>query len=940
MHRFLRFLMLLLGALFIHDSIWAQNEVLIFSVMGDIPYSSSEELILQQQIAEHNLYSPSEFMVHVGDIRGSGSNCVESNYSSFANDMRELEVPTFVIPGDNEWTDCSNPVQAWSFWVQYLMNFEQNSCGAPVVERQSIRPENFAFIKKGVLIIGLNMVGGTNTQVGNWNQRLQDNANWVNQQFQEKGSQVRAAVVFGHSLRANDTLFETQFLQSVSSFGKRVLYVMGEHHTYSLRDPYKVNNLAKVIVDHGAIALPLQVTVTLNNQQQFVFNRTPWNSNSQPLNRPPCGQNGPIITVNPTSHNYGSVAVGASASQTFVVSNTGNQNLDVTSTSLFGSNANEFTIDDAGAFTLSPGATRNMVVSFNPASQGNKSAALRFDNNDPNHNPLNVSVSGSGFVPVPDIAVNLTSHNFGQVILGASTAKVFVVSNTGNLDLNVSATSVIGSDAGEFSVVSGGGSFTLAPGGSRNIQVSFNPAVEGPKSATLRLDSDDPDENPLDVNLSGSGLVPVPDIAVNPTSHNFGQVILGASASKVFVVSNTGNLDLNVSSTSLIGGDAGEFSIVSGGGSFTLAPGGSRNIQVSFNPAVEGPKSATLRLDSDDPDENPLDLNLSGSGLVPVPDIAVNPTSHNFGQVILGASVSKVFVISNTGNLDLNVSSTSLIDGDAGEFNINSGGGAFILVPGATHDVQVSFNPAVAGVKSTTLRFDSNDPDENPLNVSLSGSGSLPGSGPLVFNPTADAYVKNNEAINNFGVAPTLRVRRSSTILNSYLKFVVSGLAGSAQNAKLRLFVTQSSNSGGSVYSVSNNFLGTSNPWTEAGLNYNNAPALSGSALSTLGSVTSGQWVEFDVTAAISGNGTYSFGLKNASTVAAYYSSKEGANDPELVINSGGAPPLPNIVVTPSPYDYGQVNVGQTGSKTFVVTKLRNPRLGGEQHHADRRQRQ
>ena len=36
---------------------------------------------------------------------------------------------------------------------------------------------------------------------------------------------------------------------------------------------------------------------------------------------------------------------------------------------------------------------------------------------------------------------------------------------------------------------------------------------------------------------------------------------------------------------------------------------------------------------------------------------------------------------------------------------------------------------------------------------------------------------------------------------------------------------------GGSVFSVSNNFAGTSTPWTESGLNWNNAPALTGGAL-------------------------------------------------------------------------------------------------------------
>jgi hypothetical protein len=44
-----------------------------------------------------------------------------------------------------------------------------------------------------------------------------------------------------------------------------------------------------------------------------------------------------------------------------------------------------------------------------------------------------------------------------------------------------------------------------------------------------------------------------------------------------------------------------------------------------------------------------------------------------------------------------------------------------------------------------------------------------------------------------------------------------------------------------------------------------------------------------NVTSAISGNGIYSFALKNASADAVNYSSKEGGNPPELVIQTGSS---------------------------------------------------
>jgi hypothetical protein len=153
------------------------------------------------------------------------------------------------------------------------------------------------------------------------------------------------------------------------------------------------------------------------------------------------------------------------------------------------------------------------------------------------------------------------------------------------------------------------------------------------------------------------------------------------------------------------------------------------------------------------------------------------------------------------------------------------------------------------------------------------------------FTPTADAYVKSNAPTDNFGTTTHLRLRQSSNmIMRSYLKFTVTGVSGSVQSARLRLKVTQAGDNGGSVFLVSDNYLDNSGPWTETGLNYDNAPEISGTPLSSVSSVTKDQTVEFEVTPVISGNSTYSFGLENNSSDIVHYSSKEGETAPELVI--------------------------------------------------------
>ena len=159
----------------------------------------------------------------------------------------------------------------------------------------------------------------------------------------------------------------------------------------------------------------------------------------------------------------------------------------------------------------------------------------------------------------------------------------------------------------------------------------------------------------------------------------------------------------------------------------------------------------------------------------------------------------------------------------------------------------------------------------------------------LTFGATDDAYVQSSTPAKNYGTASDLRVRKSSPTQNAYLKFNVAGLSGSVQSARLRLYVADASNDGGAVYQVSNNYPGTSTPWLETGLKWNNAPTISGSPLASAGAVSVGQIVELEVTAAISGNGVYSFALKSSSSNAVYYQSRQGANVPVLVIQSAVA---------------------------------------------------
>jgi len=146
------------------------------------------------------------------------------------------------------------------------------------------------------------------------------------------------------------------------------------------------------------------------------------------------------------------------------------------------------------------------------------------------------------------------------------------------------------------------------------------------------------------------------------------------------------------------------------------------------------------------------------------------------------------------------------------------------------------------------------------------------------FQAGADAKVRSSRADNNYGLETDLRVKEGSTIYDSYLRFDVTAPGGSVVSAVLRLYATDGSDDGGTLYEVDDG-------WTETGITWNNAPAIGGAPLGSLGAVSPG-WVEIDVSAVVTGPGSYSFALTSDDSNSAYYSSREGDYPPELVVET------------------------------------------------------
>ncbi|OIR11272.1 MAG: hypothetical protein BEU05_00825 [Marine Group III euryarchaeote CG-Bathy2] len=257
-----------------NDDFVAPPGSVIFSAMGDVPYSNDQKAFLAKQITTHNAQSPSSFAVHVGDIKsGVDASCNESTYETVASQLLQLSVPTFIIPGDNEWNDCPDPDEAWGYWETWYNEFEQNWFDAPTVERQDVRHENFAFTRDGVLFVGINLVGGDVHDAAEWDTRMGQNNDWIEAQFVAHGDSVHAAVIFGHALPSSDNEpFFDRFVPSVENFGLPTLYLHGDGHTWIHDYPFAAANLLRVQVDSGGNLVEVTV-LPVGSAEPFHFER-------------------------------------------------------------------------------------------------------------------------------------------------------------------------------------------------------------------------------------------------------------------------------------------------------------------------------------------------------------------------------------------------------------------------------------------------------------------------------------------------------------------------------------------------------------------------------------------------------------------------------------------------------------------------------------------
>jgi uncharacterized repeat protein (TIGR01451 family) len=465
---------------------------------------------------------------------------------------------------------------------------------------------------------------------------------------------------------------------------------------------------------------------------------------------------------------------------TFTIENTGTSDLTLTGVPIVeisGSHSSDFAVTAQPASgTVGSSGSVTFEITFDPSDIGLREAGVSIANSDSDEDPYTFSIQGTGTsgpemdvqgkgVSIADGDVTPSTAddtNFGTVNIDiGSISRTFTIYNTGNTALDLTGTPIVALSGGtEFSVTTQPSSATLSSGGgSVSFVISFNPTSIGSQTVTVTIANTDSDENPYSFTLGGEGITePEMDVIGNgieitdgdntpalTDDTDWGTVDLAAGAiTHTFTILNEGNAVLNLTGAPRVSiSGSTDFSVSTQPASATVSSGGGSEIFIiSFSPASTGVKTATIRIDNNDPEENPYSFAVQGEGISvaeitllgngnEIPDGDVTPSAADdtdFGNwPVSSGALNYTFTIRNNGSSDLSLTGTPLVDlSGSSDFAIISQPAAGTISSGGTVSFSIAFDPSGMGSKTATVTIDNSDSDENPYTFIIQGTGTSP----------------------------------------------------------------------------------------------------------------------------------------------------------------------------------------------------------------------
>jgi Bacterial Ig-like domain (group 3)/FG-GAP-like repeat/Abnormal spindle-like microcephaly-assoc'd, ASPM-SPD-2-Hydin len=235
--------------------------------------------------------------------------------------------------------------------------------------------------------------------------------------------------------------------------------------------------------------------------------------------------------------------------------------------------------------------------------------------------------------------------------------------------------------------------------------------------------------------------------SVSPTSLNFGNQTVGiTSTPQVVTLTNTGNINLTITSIQITGTNSGDFGQTNNCPG-SVSPNKGCQISVTFTPTARGIRNAAVSI-TDNAPGSPQSVPLTGVGVVPTvtfsPDKVTFPT-----QLIFTTSKTESVKLANTG-LGILILSKIVTTGPFRQTNDCPSH----LKHGEHCTISVKFHPTTKGVLNGSVEVTDNAPG-SPQKVALTGTATYVQLRPMKLNfgvqPVGTKSLPKTVALTNQG---------------------------------------------------------------------------------------------------------------------------------------------------------------------------------------------
>ena len=251
-------------------------------LIGDTGYNSTQDAYLLKVRAQMATF-PLAFVTHDGDTKMGGTACTASRFQYVYGVFNGFAAPFVFTPGDNDWRDCPTDPLGQLAYLRSLFFSTDRSLGKttiPLTRQSPTYVENARWTKGNVVFATLNVPGpsGKSPSAGETSARHAANLAWLNAAFDQAQAAHSPAVMiiwqddpFDGS---SDTTLVAALRSRAAAFGKPVVLVHGDTHTFQITHPWPtVPNFTRVET-YGTSGTNHWVRATVDPSKPGVFSFT------------------------------------------------------------------------------------------------------------------------------------------------------------------------------------------------------------------------------------------------------------------------------------------------------------------------------------------------------------------------------------------------------------------------------------------------------------------------------------------------------------------------------------------------------------------------------------------------------------------------------------------------------------------------------------------